>query len=207
MDGDLDKIMDFAKTADIECPREWTESLHRFLFSVFAGDPKLLKSAADKSFGGFLSQVAANHQKEPLDRNWYVIRGITQSNFVAMLERAANIKDVRQAVAFVNARVRDLGFYLYSEYILSKTKNTGEIKSVASLLNKEAYELESEVLGESPLMGIKEGHSIKHSLFPDDYFMVIEAVKDSNDEIEVLVARDTNGHIAFIKDLWNVQLV
>jgi hypothetical protein len=206
MDGDLDKVLAFAEKSDIECPCEWAESLHRFLFSIFSGDPKLLKNAADKSFGSFLSQVATNHQKEPKEKNWYTIRGITQSNFVAMLERASDIKDARQAVAFINARVRDLGFYLYSEFILSKTKGKSEIKSVASDLNKQAFKIEKKVLGESPLIGIRKGQSVRHSLFPDEHFMVIEAIKNNEDEPEMLITRDTKGRIAFIEDLWNVLI-
>ena len=48
MDGDMDKIMDFAKKADIDSPVEWFESLHKFLFDFFAGTPKLLKYASKK---------------------------------------------------------------------------------------------------------------------------------------------------------------
>ncbi len=207
MDGDETKVLDFAKKADIECPCEWFESLHRFLFGVFCGNPKMLKHAASKDFKTFLGQTAKNHQNEPKERDWYTIRGITHPNFVAMLERAAEVNDVRQAVAFVNARVKDFGFYLYSEYILSKTEGKSEIKSVASDLNKQAYELECKAIGESPIGGLDDGCIINHSLFPEDKFVVTEVLRKVNDEIETLVAQDKDGHIAFIQDLWNVQVV
>jgi len=205
MDGDLDKILAFAKKADIECPNEWYESLHRFLFLTFAGNVKLLKCGADTSFGTFIQKVRDNHFNNPKNKQWYTVRGITQNNFVAMLERAAEIKDIRQVVAFVNARVKDLGFYLYSEFLLSKTKGKSEIKSVASDLNKKAYKLESEAMGHSPLAILESGNIIRHSLFPEDEFEVTEVVKDDNDKINLIVTKDTNGHVAFIVDVWNVQ--
>jgi len=61
MDGDLDKVLKFAKTTGIECPNEWAESLHIFLFDIFAGNPKLLKKAAKENFKGFLGTVAKNY--------------------------------------------------------------------------------------------------------------------------------------------------
>jgi hypothetical protein len=207
MDGDLDKILAFAEKASIECPCEWFESLHRFLFGTFAGDVKLLKTAAEKDFKAFLKQTAENHQKEPLSKEWYTVKGITQNNFIAMLERAAEITDVRQAVAFVNSRIRDLGFFLYSAYILSKTKGKSEVKALASDLNKKAYVLETDAIGESPINGITAGLTVTHALFPGDFFMITEVLRTASDEIETLVTRDPRGHIAFINDVWNVQVV
>jgi len=205
MDGDAEKVLDFAKKADIECPPEWFESLHRFLFGVFCGNPKLLKQAASKDFNTFVGQTAKNHQNEPKERDWYTIRGVTHPDFVAMLERAAEVKDVRQAVAFINARVKDFGFFLYSEYVLSKTEGKSEIKSVASNLNKQAYELECAAIGESPIGGLDAGCTIVHALFPEDQFNVTEVIRKDNEEIETLVTQDKQGHVAFIGDIWNVQ--
>jgi hypothetical protein len=204
MDGDLDKILEFAKKASIECPNEWFESLHRFLFLTFAGNAKLLKSGADTSFGTFLGKIRDNHSNNPKNKQWYTVRGITQNNFIAMLERASEIKDVRQVVAFINARVKDLGFYLYSEFLLSKTKGKSEIKSVASDFNKKAYKLEKKALGRSPLDALVAGNEISHSLFPEDTFEVTEVVRDASNEITMLVTRDSQNRVAFIADLWNV---
>jgi hypothetical protein len=198
MKGDIDKILEFAKKADIECPNEWCESLHIFLFDVFAGNPKLLKKAAGKTFGEFLNAVIKNHKDSPKEKQWYTVRGITQKKFIAMLERGADIQDIRQAVAFINARVKDLGFHLYSEFLLSKTKHKSEIKNVASEMNKKAYELECEAIGHSPLEGISEGDVISHALFPNEKFMITEVAND------MLVTRDSQGKVAFIKDFWNV---
>lgn len=202
MNGDLDKILDFAKKADIECPNEWYESLHRFLFLTFAGNVKLLKVGADTSFGAFLQKIRDNHVNDPKNKRWYTVRGITQNHFVAMLERATDIKDIRQAVAFINARVKDLGFFLYSEFILSKTKGKSEIKSVASDLNRKAYEIEKAV-DASPINLLSTGENIYHVLFPDDTFRITEIVKDKN-KISMLVTQDQNGKVAFITDFWNV---
>ena len=204
MDGDIDKILEFAKKADIECPAEWYESLHRFLFLTFDGNVKLLKCGADTSFGTFIQKVKDNHANNPKHKQWYTVRGITQNNFISMLERAADIKDVRQVVAFVNARVKDLGFYLYSEFILSKTKGKSEIKSVASNLNKKAYELEIKARGHSALEALDAGNIIRHSLFPEDEFEITEIVRDEHDEIEMFVTTDKQGRVAFVADLWNV---
>jgi len=204
MDGDIDKILEFAKKADIECPNEWYESLHRFLFLTFDGNVKLLKCGADTSFGSFIQKVRDNHSNNPKNKQWYTVRGITQTNFIAMLERAADIKDLRQAVAFVNARVKDMGFYLYSEFILSKTKGKSEIKSVASNINKKAYELETEARGYPPINEFKNGGIVRHSLFPEEEFSISEIVRDANDEIEMLVTVDTIGRVAFITDFWNI---
>jgi len=207
MDGDLDKILEFAKKADIECPAEWYESLHRFLFLTFAGNVKLLKCGADTSFGTFLQKVRDNHFNNPKNKQWYTVRGITQTNFIAMLERATDIKDIRQAVGFVNARVKDLGFFLYSEFILSKTKGKSEIKSVASELNRKAYDIESAAIGCSPLNILAAGDTVYHTLFPDDEFRITEIVRDDTDKINMLVTQDQNGKIAFITDFWNVAQI
>ena len=206
MNGDIDKILAFAKKAGIECPQEWYESLHRFLFLTFDGNVKLLKTSADTSFGTFLQKIRDNHSNNPKNKQWYTVRGITQNNFIAMLERAVDIKDIRQAVAFVNARVKDLGFGLYSEFLLSKTKAKSEIKSVASDLNKKAYKLEVEAIGHSPLESLADGDIIRHSLFPEDEdeFEITEVVRDEKANIEMFVTRDKQGRIAFITDFWNV---
>jgi hypothetical protein len=203
MDGDIEKILKFAKEADIECPKEWFESLHRFLFSTFSGNPILCTAASKKTFGEFLKQVADNHKNDPKDRAWYVIRGITPDGFVVAIANASEIKDVRQAVAHVNARIKDLGFYLYSEYILSKTKQAKEIKSVASENNKKAFELEASALNQSPLSNLANGDIVFHYLFPDDKFMVIDIEKEAS-KINMVTVKDLYGKISFVNDIWNL---
>lgn len=204
MGGDIDKILDFARAAKIDSPEEWFESLHIFLFSTFSGNPKLLKTAAKKDFGGFLQTVIKNHQDNPKQKQWYTVRGVTRDGFIAVLERAADIKDLRQAVAFINARVKDLGFHLYSEFILAQTSARSKIKSVASDLNKQAYEIECEVLGKSPLEGIAENVVVAHALFPEDRFVITDVIRNDDSSLLLLVAKDLNGKVAFIPDLWNV---
>jgi hypothetical protein len=206
MDGDLEKIAEFAEKSDVECPCEWLESLHRFLFGTFSGESKLMKTAAEGGFPAFVKQTIKNHKDDPKERDWYSVRGITHDKFLGMLERAAEIIDPRQSVAFINARVKDLGFFLYSEFVLAKTKGKSEIKSIASDLNKKAYNLESTVLGESPINGLNPGTTVLNALLPGEFFMVTEVVRTASDDIESLVTRDTKGKVAFMKDLWNVQV-
>jgi len=208
MDGDLDKILEFAKKAKIESPNEWFESLHRFLFDTFSGNVKLLKVGADTSFGTFLGKVTKVHKDKPKGKQWYTVRGITKNKFIAMLERASDINDVRQAVAFMNARVKDLGFFLYSEFILSKTKGKSELKSVASNLNFQAYELEYRTLGKTLLSSVSAGSKINHCMFPGEVFEVMDVSYEpsiARDKPSMIVASDTAGRIAFITDVWNVR--
>lgn len=207
LEGDLDRIIDFADKSGVEDPCEWVESLHRFLFDTFIGDPKVFKKSAEsKNFGSFLKEVAKNHQEDPKEKAWYLKRGISPRNFISMMERAAEIKDTRQAVAYINARVVDLGFYLYSEFILNKAPGKGKIKSIASDLNKRAFELEKAVLEEDRIDKIKIGSSVKHSLFPKDVFMVTHIEKSASGNVEMLIVRDQNGRVSFIKDTWNLTL-
>lgn len=206
MDGDMDKMLEFAKKASIEFPAEWFESLHKFLFDAYAGNPKLLRQSADKSFGGFLGDIAKNHQDNPKDKAWYTKRGVTKSQFISMMERCAEITDPRQAVAFINARIRDLGFYLYSEYTLSKTKGKSKIRSVASELNKKAYDIECAVANGSLLENITAGQSVKHAMYPTESFLVTEAVADEDGKLTMLVVRSADGKVSFIRDLWNVAV-
>lgn len=206
MDGDMDKILSWAKKAGVESPAEWFESLHRFLFDVFVGSPKLLKEASGKTFGEFLKQVAKNHVNDPKPRQWYSVRGVTRQGFVAALERAAEIPNIRQAVAYVNARILDLGFYLYSEYLLSKSEGKSKLKSVASDLNKKAYNIECAALGESPLANLKKGSTVEHGLFPGESLMVVDIVSEDQD-IDLVVARDAQGKPAYIEDIWNLRIL
>jgi hypothetical protein len=209
MDGDFDKIIKFAEDSKIECPNEWFESLHRFLFGIYYGDPKILKCGAfeDKGFKDFVKKTSEEHKKNPMDKYWYTVRGITKDNFIAMLERACEVNDPRQSVAFVNARVKDYGFFLYSAYLLSKTKGKSEVKTQASKLNQQAYQLETDAIGESPISGVTAGLTVTHALFPEEFFMVTDVVRTASNELEMLVTRDKQGHVAFIKDVWNVQVI
>jgi len=206
MEGDMDKILAWAKKAGVEGPAEWFESLHRFLFDVFSGNPKLLKEASGKTFGEFLKQVAKNHTTDPKPKQWYTVRGLTRSGFIGALERAAEISNLRQAIAYVNARVLDMGFYLYSEYLLSKSEGKSKLKSVASDLNKKAYNIECTALGESPLASLKKGSTVEHGLFPGEALMVVDIVSDDQD-IDMVVARDSQGNPAYIEDIWNLKLL
>lgn len=207
MDGDLDKVIEFADKAGIECPCEWVESLHRFLFDSFVGNPKVFKRhAASEKFGTFLKELAKNHQEEPKDKDWYLKKGVSARDFVAIMERAAEIKDVRQAVAYINARVLDLGFHLYSEFILNKAPGKKSFKSIASTLNKKAYEAEKAALGELPTDRLVVGNSFSHRLFPNDKFLVVDVEKTASGDMKLITARDQNGHVSFICDFWNVRV-
>jgi len=47
---------------------------------------------------------------------------------------------------------------------------------------------------------LKDGNIIRHSLFPEDEFEITEIVKNEKDDIEMLVTKDKQEHIAFITD-------
>jgi hypothetical protein len=205
MDGDREKILAFAEKADIECPCEWFESLHRFLFDSFSGDVKLMKKASKEGFGAFLAKIAENHINDPKDKYWYFDKGITQGEFLHVLESASEIDDPRQAVSYINARVRDFGFDLYSEYILSKTKEKKELTSIASEMYKKAYELENAVAGRD-LISVKAGDKIKHNLFADLDLTVDEVSVDEEKKlVDIVIAKDASNHTYYIEDVWNIE--
>lgn len=204
-DGDLDKILDFAKKAGIERPAEWVDSLHRFLFDVFSGNPKLLKHASKGTFGTFLNKVVENHKKEPKDRNWYVVRGVTPDSFVAMLERAAEIKDTQHCVSFINARLKDMGFYLYSEFILSKTSEKSKIKSVASRLMRQSRNIIEDVTGQSVLAHAEPGLNVSHKLFPGEVLEIVGSGELDSEKFIAVV--DEASRIGFVFDHWNLEYV
>ena len=118
MDGDKDKILEFAKNGGVERPEEWYQGLHKFLFDFFCGDEKILLTASEKDFNGFIAQVAENHINDPKEKWWYIDKGLNQDTFIRCLERAADIPGVSGAVSYLNARMRDFGAELYSEYLL-----------------------------------------------------------------------------------------
>lgn len=216
MDGDLDKILKFANDSGIENPEEWFESLHHFLFDVFSGNPKLLKKAAKKTFQEFLAQVAENHINDPKDKYWYFGKGLTKQQFIRMIEGAATVVDLRQSIAYLNARAsNDFGSKLYSEYILSKTPQKKEIISIASEMNKKAWEIESELSGKEISANIAD--KIMHLRFPGEEFTVTEVhrsvakikIDGETQHIEpiqtCLVVKDSKGKTGYIFDLWNVE--
>jgi len=202
-DGDLDKILEFAKKADIANPNEWVESLHIFLFDTFCGNPKLLKKASKTAFGPFLQKIVENHKKEPKDKGWYTKRGVTKDSFIGIVERAAEIKDIQHCVSFINARISDLGFYLYSEYILSKTSEKSKIKSVASNLMKRSKEIIENVTGRSIRDEVTSGSIVAHCMFPGEHFSVIGS--GTFDEDPFIAVVDENSHVGFVFDYWNLD--
>lgn len=216
MDGDLDKILKFAKDSGIENPEEWFESLHHFLFDVFSGNSKLLKKAAKKTFQEFLAQIAENHINDPKDKYWYFNKGLTKQKFIRMIEGAAEVVDLRQAISYLNSRVsNDFGSKVYSEYILSKTPQKKEIISIASEMNKKAWEIESSLSGKYVTVNISD--KIKHFCFPKEEFTVTGMhrstakikISGETEHIEplqtCLIVKDSKGKVGYIFDLWNVE--
>ena len=201
-DGDLDKILDFAKKADIANPQEWVESLHIFLFDIFCGNPKLLKKASKAAFGPFLQKIVDNHKKEPKDRDWYIKRGVTKDSFVGIIERAAEINDIQHCVSFINARIKDLGFHLYSEYILSKTSEKSKMTSIASGFMKQSKDIIKDVTGKSILDEVENGTVVTHCLFPGEQFQVIGS-GELNDE-DFITVLDEDSRVGFVFDHWNL---
>ncbi len=207
MDADEDKIIAWAEQADIKHPKAWYESLHRFLFDVYSGTPVMLKKAAKSLFSDFLLEVHGNHAKNPKPDYWYHQQQITSKRFLEVLEEAAAIEGCEQAIRYINARIMNLGFYLYSEYILSKTDFYKQVKHVASQKNKQAYDLESLVLGRAPV-DIHEGDTFCHAFCAEDKFVADRIVYDDPDQASpsVIIARNENNVPFFFTDLWNLRL-
>jgi len=204
-DGDIDKILDFAKKADIAHPEEWLESLHIFLFDTFSGSTKLLKKASKGTFGSFITKVIGNHKKEPKDKHWYITRGVTKDSFIGILERASEINAIQHCVSFINARVKDLGFHLYSEYILSQTSEKSKMKSVASGMRKESKEIIAQVTGSSILDELEPGSAVSHRLFANEVLEVIGS--GSLDDANFVAIVDEDYRVGFVFDHWNLEHV
>lgn len=199
MDGDREKILSFAKKGEVDNPEEWFDSLHHFLFDVFSGDYKLLKKAAKKTFGEFLAQVAENHVNDPKDRNWYFLKGLLKSDFIRVMEYAAEMPDVKQAVGYVNARTPEFGAKLYSEWLLSKTQHFKEMQTIASTMNKKAAEIEKGATGKTILSRLVAEDKIRHAGFPNEVFEVVCVHSD------FIVVEDRNNKEGYIFDTWNVE--
>jgi len=199
--GDLDKIVDFAKKAGIKSPKEFYNALHWFLFDSFSGNPEILKSASSKDFSGFLGQVLKNHLNNPKDKNWYKKKNTSHKRFLEVIEGAVELKNYEQAVAYVNARITPLGSHLFHEWLLSQTKQRNQIKSIASDLSRCAYEIEKNE-GRDAVSKLKYGSTVGHILHPDKKFFVLAVIGSGNSQ--VVVARNGLGHRCFIPDVWNI---
>jgi hypothetical protein len=196
MKGDLDKVVDWAKKAEIEEPEAWVNELYKFLFGTYSGNMKLYVRGAKSNFSTFLAQTAANHINDPKDKWWYINRGITHQKFIGVMERAADISEIRNAIYFVNARIPDLGFKLYDEYLLSQAGHLDDMKRVASGMRKKAYEIEKGICGDAVLP--EKDDMIIHADFPGEEFKVLEMIDD------VIVVEDADGKDCYIADPWNI---
>jgi len=196
MDGDRERILAWANDVGIQFPKGWYTALYQFLFNHFSGDEKLLRSAAkEEKFHEFIAQVVENHIKEPQDKWWYINKGVTYDKYIRMMEHAAEISDSYHAVAFINARCRNLGDELYNEYLLGVAGKKAEVKLEADKLNRKAYELERGVYESN----YEPGDKVCYSLDPEVDLTVVGAVDNG-----ILAARDT-GALSYIEDLWNLR--
>jgi hypothetical protein len=209
MEADEEKILTWAEKSDIKHPKAWYESLHKFLFDIYSGTPKMLKKAAKENFQAFLKDVQSNHVKNPKPDYWYHDYDVTPKRFMEVLKEAAELKEPEQSIAYINARMMNLGFYLYSEYILSKTEHYKKVKHIASDLNKQAYDLECLALGKSPISGIKEGDTVTHFLCPKAKFTVEKIVWDDPDHasLSTVIARNEQKAPVFFTDPWNIKIL
>ena len=217
MDGDTDKLLDFAKNAEIDNPIDWVNTLHKFLFDFFSGSEKLLKQAAKKDFKAFLTQVAENHINDPKEKYWYFKKGLKIRDFIRVMENAACFEKADESVRYINARTPDYGAELYSEWLLSKAINKKELVSVASDLNKKAYRAEEKLTGRTILDVVKVDGSTKltHMRFPGSVLTVVgvhrpplkvAATNDTEDK-SYMVIKDQHGKTGYIFDPWNVKIV
>ena len=197
MDGDREKILDWANKMKIEFPEEWYTGLHNFLFSVSSGDEELLKqTAAAKSFSDFLAQVAEDHLKNPKETEWYVNQCTTPEKFLSAIQGAAEIDLEETAREYLNSRIMGIGSKLYDEYLLALTGYEAETKETASSLNRKAHKIEKKFLARR----YQPGQKIQHALHPGVELTVIGQMKDNS----VLAQRRT-GALSHIKDVWNLQ--
>lgn len=218
LDGDHDKIIDFAKKAGVENPVEWAEELHRFLFDVFIGCPELAKKASKENFGKFLDTVAKEHEKNPKDKRWYLERGILPDDFAPCLKAAAELEKPSEAINHLNNHIVNFGNDLYSEFLLLKTKQSAELKSLASKLTKDAYDMERKVLGDKhPVSAsIKVGATFKHKNFDDTafectgtqqqvtFYKINGTKKSIGTDYLLVFCKDASGNIHIFDDMWNL---
>ena len=199
MDGDVDKILKWADAAGIEDSKIWYQELHKFLFDFYSGDTSLIRKAAKGKFVDYIAQVTKNHINDPKPGWWYNERGVNYEKFISILQRSVDSTDERSVIYFLNARLVDFGFNLYSEYLLSKTGYEKSMQSIASNMRKKAYDIEQSICGEYE--DLEEGDIIRHANFPGETFQVLE-VADG-----VTVTADKDGLDCYVTDPWNVELV
>jgi hypothetical protein len=200
-DGDKEKLIEFAKEGGVSNPEDWFEELHRFLFSVYSSDCPNFKTAAKASFSTFLKNIVEKHIKDPYDKHWYLAKGVTERGFIKYLERAALLEDDDVAAKFLNSKIPDFGYRLYSEFILMRSNKKKDLKSIASATNKRAYELEKSV-GFDLLNGLHIGDKVEHILFPNEVFSVVSFI--TKDNLNIIAVEDQNGNIGYVFDKWNV---
>jgi len=198
MDGDLDKIVDWAVKAGIEDPEIWYNELHKFLFDVYSGDYRLLRKAAADNFQSFLASLANNHSNEPKDRRWYTSIGLLPDEFVRILESASELKDIRDVIHYINGRVPDLGFKLYEQFLLSRTGVQKKTARIISNLRKKAFEIEAEY---GCVKLPQPGNVVGHINFPGEKFVVTAVVN------KIITAMDENGKDCFFADPWNLDVL
>ena len=83
---------------------------------------------ADTSFGSFIQKVRDNHFNNPKNKQWYTVRGITQNNFISMLERAADIADGYNSIT--NTRIEYLDWRISQESVYFSKKGNSSIPVV-----------------------------------------------------------------------------
>lgn len=173
MGGDKEKILSFAKEAKISSPEVWYQELHKFLFDFYSGDVSLMKVAAKTdTFSAFLAEIVKNHITNPKDKNWYLKKGINEKTFIRIMETASLMENPDMSIAYIDARMRDCGNYIYSEFLLSKAGELEEKMSLVSSKNKQAYEIEKEVMRDK-MPKFVAGDVVSHALYPIEQFEVV----------------------------------
>jgi hypothetical protein len=164
MQGDIDKILDFAKDLGIESPKDWLEELHRFLFDIFSGSYRMITASNNLTFNQFLKGIIENHKKSPKTHYWYACHDTDLNGFIKIFEIASEFDDYKEAINHINARIRDFGSKVFNEWVLTKAKESGEIKSIATNKIKEMNKLERTIFG---ARNFKIGEKINYFGFND----------------------------------------
>ena len=154
-DGDTAKCLEAAKDMGVSDPHNFVGALHRFLFYMWPGDVDLQKGgfgrqgqAKPKDFLSFMHKIADDHESEPMPKHWYQDLGVTHEQYVGIL-RAGNVVEPdneEHLVAYINARIPDLGFKLYSSYLLFRAPRAkATVKKVRESLERVAAKLVAEI--------------------------------------------------------------
>jgi hypothetical protein len=152
INGDINECLKFAEKGSISDPNQWCASLHKFLFSVWPGNPKLLmKEAKVNSLQGYVTLIADQHRETPREKSFYIKLAVTGDDFVRIMDSAKAFESEYDIIQFINARIPDYGNRVLEEYALqfggfeAVQEKVAELRSLAKKVRKEAAKLDLDI--------------------------------------------------------------